>query len=59
MEYFVLFTLGALLAVLGILGCFVPILPGPILAYASLWMFPIVLMALFFLVVLILLWLKF
>ena len=31
-------VLGGLLSLLGLVGCVVPIIPGPILAYSSLWL---------------------
>ena len=31
-------TLGALLTVIGVIGCFVPVVPGPLVAYAALWL---------------------
>ncbi|MBO4287435.1 MAG: DUF456 family protein [Kiritimatiellae bacterium] len=36
MDY-VWFSLGALALLIGIIGCFIPVLPGPVFAYLALW----------------------
>lgn len=37
MTEILIWTLGGLLLLLGLVGCFVPVVPGPMLGYASLW----------------------
>ena len=37
-DYLLFGFLGLLLHLLGFIGCFVPVLPGPLIAYASLWL---------------------
>jgi len=37
MEQALIYTLGGGLLLLGLVGCVVPVLPGPILAYCALW----------------------
>jgi len=37
MDWFVIPAIGCLAAFLGFVGCFVPVLPGPLIAYAALW----------------------
>lgn len=37
MDWMILSLIGGLAAILGFIGCFVPVLPGPAIAYAALW----------------------
>lgn len=37
-DYILFCFLGLFLHLLGFIGCFVPVLPGPLIAYASLWL---------------------
>ena len=37
MEHALMVLVGAVAALLGLVGCFVPVLPGPLVAYAGLW----------------------
>lgn len=38
MDYILLLFCGLFIHLLGFIGCFVPVLPGPLIAYASLWL---------------------
>lgn len=40
MDARALYVIGIALSALGCIGCVVPVLPGPIIAYAALWLIP-------------------